>query len=204
MGVEFQIAECSDFLDSENNVFDTKQFSHMFPKALRIPGTRHILYGILEETLQNCMLFPEFQASVKVVSRVFRNSRKRDYIQEEFKTSKGNHLNSSDILAIKSLRKGVADFIDWRWTSFHRTLEDIQRMSIVIHFVFKEMPEKQFKVVVPKSDRDRASAALRNDVAKFMEFSKTFYLFSKPINDFSTWVTGCDCHEKERLSGKPI
>ena len=72
----------------------------------------------------------------------------------------------------------------------------------MIRFVFNELPNSQFIKVIPKSERDIAATSLRDDLKSFESFVFSFYAFCKPINEFSTWITGCDCHEKQRLAGK--
>ena len=82
MGVEFGIANASDVLPEFFGRESTGERGFLFPSALQVPGSKHIVDLIVRSVLGNVQWFPLALANIKAIVQWLHKVRKREAIQD--------------------------------------------------------------------------------------------------------------------------
>ena len=102
----------------------------------------------------------------------------------------------------KALDIGCERFASWRWKTITLTIASLLRV--------REALVQTIGVCRHKSDLGLSDTTLANTLIVTVNcelfWSRTLALHRcfSPLGNFSSWLTGCECHEEERLAKKPI
>ena len=201
MGVEFGIGDAKDiipeFFGREAGSAATRGF--LFPRALKLPGSKHIVDLILRSVTSAIPWFPAALEHFKAIVQWLHKLRKREGIMDAIiALCTARDVDPSEM--VWTLRRHPTAFADWRWTTLHDAVTDILHVRKALEFFFDNASDKVVSVLVTKED----NAGIRSLVTSrsvFMEAEAVLFV-TGPMSEFQSWMGGCDCHPPRPVIGE--
>lgn len=199
MGPEFDVADYGDIIPGylgQAISSDTGQ-SYLYPLAMQVPGIRHIIDWVIQDVLYELDFWPAFNKDTTRIIAYFNKARHRELVKKKLLAQAPADIDDM----LQSLRKGTQVWAHWRWQTLARTLADMQRIEAVAKCVFEfiKNPSKELSMRnASEADLLRKSVL---DGNVWDQVNALQYILKWPMH-FSTWITGCDCHNDE-LAGHP-
>ena len=171
--------------------------AHLFPLALAVPGPQHIIDTATQRGLETLPWWPDWQRSAKVVCQWLRSPGRRRQLQERLRAAGGEQVVVEG--RCKAMDLGCDGFAEWRWKTISKVTEDLLRL--------REPVVVALQSVIAASDlstRDAATASAFVSSARDPQFwsrAEGLATLVRPMAALSSWIRGCDCHERERLAG---
>ena len=194
MGTEFGLADVSDVTHAcvRSGEHDCSG-EWLFPCALQVPGTQHLLDTILKDGLECVSWWESWEPQAKCVSQFVHPRARREWLQSRLK---GASAELAKILAV-----GCDRFAVWRWKTLSRVTRDLWRMKDALQHATKGMRACDL------GSRDSVMAqsfltAVQSDV--FWRQCDTLQALARPVSDFSSWLRACPCHEAACLAERDI
>ena len=170
----------------------------MFPMAIGVPGTQHILDNVLYSSVRLLELWPSFEKELKAVAQWLAPIGNRRALQHMLRVRVPEEQE-----AIQKLDRTMDWFAQWRW----KTLS-----SCLYALCLLEPPLRLVTAVTTLRDLARRRKTT-GDVDKFwagidsQRFWNTVVFLMEllePMRTFAAWVRGCDCCEDRRKGGKAV
>ena len=135
MGTEFGIADALDVVGPAvgpalgpavgpalgQQAGDNDDVNYLFPRAIRVPGTQHIIDNALLKSFESQDWWPSFQASLKIVAQWLRPVTNRRYLK--------SRLPARDSALKPALDVGCDRFAHWRWKTLATVCADLVRLE---------------------------------------------------------------------------
>ena len=121
MGTEFGLADARDITHERMRVRDVAHAgTWLYPAALQVPGTQHILDTILKDDLESVTWWHAWEQAAKVVCQWVHPRPRREWLQ-----SRLCHVGAT---VGESLRTVCDRFAVWRWKTLWNVTRDLLRM----------------------------------------------------------------------------
>lgn len=197
-GVERLIVNMSDVLPDFFAVLNPKlpprdYVRWLFPRALQVPGWKHLWDNLLRKGLSNLKWFPAWLESLKALVGWLRQATTLALVVRR--------LKQSGLQAVAELVQATSlpHFAAWRWLTLHLCCQALNK--------FLGSFRTWFDPVHFRSSRDQQQLkkvihALQNDLW-FGRFGFVQY-FSHWICTVMQWGVGCACHGPALLSGEAV
>ena len=176
---------------------EADEVAYLFPLALVVPGPQHIIDTATQRGLETLAWWPEWQRSAKIVCQWLRSAGHRLQLQDRLRRAGGD---ASVIAArVKLLDTSCDGFAEWRWKTIATVTKDLLRL--------RELLVAALGTVTSASDlssRDAGTLAAVFISARDPQFWSRADDIAKlvhPMAALSSWIRGCECHERERLAG---
>ena len=151
MGVEFGIANAHDVLPEFFGRESTGERGFLFPLALQVPGTKHIIDLIVRSVLGHVKWFPAALTNIKAIVQWLHKVRKREAIQDLItRLATEQDIDPTELSSAFSRHPGA--FADWRWTSLYEALTDILHVKASLTFLFEHLRSDDKPIVLTKED----------------------------------------------------
>ena len=192
------VAQCVDQQDSRT----AGQQEWLYPLALAVPGTQHILDSALTRGLSTLDWWPEWQRCAKVTCQWLRAQQHRDLLiknlQDSFQAETDGQLQQ----LVSSLQTSVEGFAEWRWKTLNNATRDLGRVrEAVCSAIATVMSSGQ----LASSTGGQAAVFLASaSDPSFWRRSAALREFTEPMGTFSSWLRGCECHDLARQDGKLV
>ena len=202
MGTELGIAEAMDTVEEAiGQPVPDEVRGQLYPWALCIPGTQHIIDSALQASLMRVSWWPAWQKSAKAVCQWLQPLTHRQLLQERLRTAvdAGQH----DIAElVKSLNRTVDRFAQWRWKTLKNVTDSLNRVRDATRLAVTT-----FASAAEFSSKDTAKAAAFFDAvhdSSFWDRSRLLSQLVEPFAAFSSGLRGCSCHEEQLKAGQLI
>ncbi len=129
MGTEFAIADTDDFIDAylEKSARPSgKTPQLLYPFALQVPGSQHIIDGIVRETVEQLPWWPAWQEAAKRVLQHAHGQNARGHMQHTIQKHCEDATERDRMVA--SLGKATGRFARWRWRTLQGATDDLLRI----------------------------------------------------------------------------
>ena len=189
MGTEFGLADARDITHECMRVRDVAPAgTWLYPAALQVPGTQHILDTILKDGLDSVTWWHAWEQAAKVVCQWVHPRPRREWLQ--------SRLCHVDATVGESLRTVCDRFAVWRWKTLWNVTRDLLRMK---------------EALITATSGLRASDLASRDGVLSQTFltsvqshvfwmqSEALHALAEPVAEFSSWLRACPCHEHECL-----
>lgn len=166
--------------------------SHLFPRALEVPGPQHIIDGIIKDSLAQIPWWPAWVKSSKVIAQFLHSCAHRDKLAEVLRmrcTLEQEELSS----AVNSLRTGIDKFAHWRWKTLDAVTRGLIDKEVAVRLSCGALagPES-----LGLRDGAVASAVMQAATTDAMwEQTKAIKHIIGPLMALAAWIRGCACHE---------
>ena len=201
MGGELGIGDAHDLVGSclGQPGLDKLDKKHLYPLALVVPGPQHILDGALRLGLETLPWWPAWQRSAKIVLQWLHPKNRRVFLQHKLKDSLASPQDME--LFMKILDCSCESFAQWRWKTLGRVTSHLARLRPAVQVATEGLQPGQI------ASKDSGIAleflqTVRDDV--FWCRGIALGQLCRPLTEFSSWLRGCECHERERMSGRPV
>ena len=160
----------------------------LYPNAMKVPGSQHILDTILQDGLQRVCWWPVWEAHAKSVCQWVHKKPRREFLQAR--------LIRCEEDVVRTLDAGCEKFADWRWKTLGQVVRDLRRMETAL---------RHATVALSTSDlgtRDSVQSQMFLEAVHSQAFwtrTKALETLAKPFIQFSSWLRGCDCHDREGI-----
>ena len=206
MGVEAQLVDCLDVLDScagpqrpvKRRIDETA--GHMFPLALGVPGSQHLIDSCMRGSLEGMSWWPDWQRRAKIVCQWLQPRTRREFLASCLESAGGQAAGAPALVA--SLGKTCDRFADWRWQTLGKVCDGLTRMEDAVRLAVAPMTQ-----AADLRSRDGPGAVAFLNTAKedaFWEKAKMLRIAIRPMLDFAGWIKGCDCHEADLTEGRSV
>ncbi|MFM7979961.1 MAG: hypothetical protein ACKPKO_11665, partial [Candidatus Fonsibacter sp.] len=101
--------------------------SFLFPLALLVPGTQHIIDWVIKRAVSYFQWFPLWNASAKVLLQLMHSQNQRERLQD-FLLSHFPDTPERGLI-VKSLSVAGTRFAQWRWQTLHQVTVSLLRMQ---------------------------------------------------------------------------
>ena len=171
--------------------------SFMFPLALFVPGTQHLLDNALKDMLHSLPMWKTWQAQAKVVCQWLASTAHREFLQERLRVA---HPDTPDWQL--ALKKKPDKFAAWRWQTLANVTRDLERMESAVVAALATVSEP---ADLKSKDAHTARAFLdaTQDLA-FWNCARGLRQLCQPVRRLSGWAKGCDCHGDQLAGGQDI
>lgn len=208
MGVELGVVDYPDVLQEffrhPGSGVSSATRGHLYPLALAVPGPQHILDSILQQSLSAMSWWPEWQTRSKAVCQFVHQVRHRQQLQQQVEAAAKSRSESAADLQdlVNSLSNSCDKFAAWRWKTLASVTKALLRMQRALQLVgsFVQSPSEL-------ASKDAVNArtvfyAIKDTV--FWEQVSCLSHLVGPFVEFSTWLRGCKCHERELRDGQEV
>jgi len=198
MGVEAAVAEVNDVVaeclgEGEQSGADDL----LFPLAMHVPGSQHILDGVLRDGVSEIIWWKQWEASAKSICQWMHLRGHREALQSLLR--RAWPAPSAEMGAtIKALNKSCDRFAEWRW----KTLGNVVRDLLLYKPALCEV-EKHIRSASEISTKDAGAASAFLAAVRSAEFwarCRLLEVVVAPVKKFAAWLRGCPCHEAECIS----
>ena len=169
--------------------------SFLYPLALAVPGTQHLLDNALRDILHRLPFWKTWQAQSKVVCQWLASQGHREFLQARLPTA------GPDTASLRTALQRAPDrFAAWRWQTLGNVTRDLERMETAVRAAMVTVSRAE-----DLNTRDSVSARAFLDATQDPDFwakARGLRQLTEPIRKLSGWAKGCDCHEQEMLQGK--
>ena len=204
MGTEFAICDYPDVVD-EYLVGSTKlsevrsKQGFLFPLALKIPGSLHIIDWVLQRACCSFSWWPHWSAKSKLIMQFMSSKNQRERMQEWL--AKADIEEAERGRLIKSLDRSANRFAHWRW----QTLREVTSAMVRFRDAMRVAAASPNGPVLFESKEDK-SRELRSAILDSATWDMTEALIGviRPLTDLSGWIKGCDCHQEQLNRGLKI
>jgi len=161
----------------------------LYPYALQIPGTQHILDTILRDGLCRLEWWTSWETEAKVVCQWLHQKPHREFLP--------NRLDHNDTELVQSLDASCESFAEWRWKTLAHVTRDLQRMQRALRESTEGVQAKELAL----RDSVQAHTFLMSvKYASFVNRCGAWSVIAKPVSDLFSWIRGCPCHELQCMS----
>jgi len=203
MGVERFIVNSEDCLDAFFKVIrapiDRAELAawprgqYLFPKAVQLPGWKHLWDNLLQRGLSSLRFFPGWLECLKCLVAFLRRMQVRTVLCK--------HWRSIGLEGVSQMleRTKFPSFAAWRWGTLAECTSSLQSLlaTLTAHF-----DPELFKGAREGSRLDKVCEALFSAVwQKQVVFVHWLCQWIKQIMNYAT---GCSCHEAELLRGEAV
>ena len=216
MGTELGIADLRDFVDSfipagagwagapmqvgaaEADQEEEPEPAFMFPNAIGVPGTQHILDNVLYSSIKLLELWPSFEKELKAVAQWLAPVGNRRALQHMLRLRV-----PAEEEVIQKLDRTMDRFAQWRWKTLSSCLYSLSQLEPALRLV----------TAVTTLEVLARRRKTRGDVDKFWAGIDSHHFWStvtfllevvEPMRTFAAWVRGCECCEAQRKAGKEV
>ena len=193
MGTEFGLADCCDVThECLRSGSLGAAGAWLYPLALQVPGTQHILDTIIKDGLDRISWWLAWQVLAKGVCQWVHPRPRREYLQARL-------AGQSEL--VQSLDAGVDTFADWRWQTLAVVTASLLRIQDALVRATAGLADGDL------ASRDGVVAQTFLLVVRSPLFWKQCHALHdlvKPITMFSSWLRGCPCHEADLMGGKVV
>ena len=201
MGTEFAICDYPDVIDqcmvSRMKTSGPRvESDFLFPLALKIPGSLHLIDWVLKRACCSFSWWPEWSAKPKLIMQFLSSQNQRERMQAWISEYEQD-TEVRDTL-VRSLDRSANRFAKWRWQTLREVIVGMLRMRNALKFVASG--PNASKLFSSKEDKSRE---LCNAIIDDATWARTEALRDvlRPLTDFSGWIRGCACHEAELKRG---
>ena len=204
-GVELGIGDYADVVDeclgqSDDEDVLRGKMRYLFPLALVVPGSQHIIDGALREGIQCCHWWPQWQADSKVLCQWLHSRSHRDLLAQFIRERRLDPV--FEAACLKRLTFSVERFAQWRWKTLDKVTSQLHKIRHVLQTAF-EVVTAPGQLAQRDTSEARKVMEVVND-GQFWARLQALRVILQPLMTFSGWVRGCKCHEKELLAGKTV
>ena len=168
--------------------------NHLFPRAITIPGWKHMFDGLTKTGLSTLRFFPGWLTGLKNIIGILRVKISVEAIEEDIRNRGFDGL--ADLLSPTSL----VSFAQWRWGTLATACRQLRPLLGGLAEHFDPNP-------LIHGSRDPAGLHSMTDSLRSAQWRRRFeYVawFSAWLDSLSQWIGGCPCHERERMEGQAI
>ena len=175
---------------------------YMYPLALSIPGTQHAVDNVVKDAIKNIDWFAEWASDAKSLCQWVNQSGHRDKLKDILRNRENLPEDVDKVALAKDLDTGCERFASWRWKTVTLTTSSLLRLRRALQQTVGHCHSA--------SDLDVSDNAVAQTLIKTVNcdafWCKTGALNAcfQPLGKFSSWLSGCPCHEKERMAGQVI
>ena len=160
----------------------------LFPLALKIPGTRHIVDWVLQRAVQRCPWWTEWQSQCKEVMHCLHSARQRERLQHWL----GQQCLSNKESLVASLGKAPPNFAAWRW----HTLSDVVTSFLRMEAALRTAAASADSATLFESRQGAAASICATLVSHtFSDRARGLQELMRPLVMFTQWLGRCPCHE---------
>ena len=203
-------AGIGDYVDIAHELFGNKSSAQaigsfngfMYPLALSIPGPQHAVDNVVKDIVGEVVWFPEWAAAAKALCQWANQSGHRDKLKDILRRRSDLPDDVDKVVLEKDLDTGCERFASWRWKTVTLTTSSLLRLkSALVHTIGACRSNVDLGV-----SESLLAASLIQTVNCDVFWSRTRALSKcfQPLGNLSSWLTGCECHEKERMGGQVI
>ena len=213
MGVEFGLADHADVVDeflrgrapvgAAVGSTATGSGQHLFPLALQVPGTLHLLDWVVKYTVEALPFWSQWLADSKRILQHLHSHNHRQWMGQFI----GEHAGDTEAWRVSemlaSLQLTPGRFAQWRWKTLHRAVVDMWRAERALRFVFEQCAEPAKLLAI----RDGAVfAALQTAVRNPDTWHRCMVIRDvvDRVTQFSSWLQGCACHDHQLRAGQAV
>ena len=172
------------------------QQDYLFPNALQIPGTKHIVDLIVRMTVATLDWFPPALEVIKNIVQLMNRVRKRQKMEAVIAEKRGQPGFDDDSVQrfLEMLKMHPAAFASWRWTSLADSVRYVLRVKDVLQILFRSLTKEQSRNLGIATKEGMAAAA---EIAcgQIFEKCRALRYILQPLSRLLSWVGGCSCHE---------
>ncbi len=206
MGVEFGIADYPDVVDAlledcligvhappcgpqratgSRASSSSSGTAFLFPLALKVPGTRHIVDWVLQRAVQRCPWWAEWQAACKTLMHCLHSVRQRELLQHWLRQQ---CLSNKNELAA-TLDSGPPNFAAWRWGTLSDVVAAFLRMEPALRVVAASAGPGLFE------SREGAATSIHATLVSdaFADRARGLRDLMEPLFRFTHWLGRCPC-----------
>ena len=174
----------------------------LYPLALSIPGPQHAVDNVVKDVVGDMKWFPEWAAAAKSLCQWVNQSGHRDKLKDILRHRDDLPEDVDQVGLGKALDTGCERFASWRWKTVTLTTSSLLRLkSALVHTIGACRNNKDLGV----SDRLVALSLIQTvNSSTFWSRTRALSKCFQPLGNLSGWLSGCECHEQERMEGKAI
>ena len=172
----------------------------LFPLALKIPGSLHMIDWVLRRACCSFSWWPEWSAKSKLIMQFMASKNQRERMQKWIAESGIEDTAVRDRL-IKSLNRSPNRFAQWRWQTLQQVLAGMVRMRDAMKVV--AAGPNALVLFSSKEDKSRSLCRAILDSATW-DMTEALTVLIRPLTDLSGWIKGCTCHEEQLKRGMQI
>ena len=170
----------------------------MFPNAIGVPGTQHILDNVLYSSVRLLNLWAGFEKELKAVAQWLAPVGNRRALQHMLRLRV-----PAEEEVIQKLDRTMDRFAQWRWKTLSSCLYSLSQLEPALRLV----------TAVTTLEVLARRRKTRGDVDKFWAGIDSHHFWStvtfllevvEPMRTFAAWVRGCECCEARRKAGKEV
>jgi len=176
------------------------QPGHLFPLAMQVPGTLHIVDWIIRETVQAFPWWAEWQADCKRIVQFCHGQAHRERLEA---IVLAEAPEAQRPLWVTALSVATGRFAEWRWKTLAQAVKDMARLENPLRWLAAHVPRWDIEV----GGRDVSSLQHLQVLCGrplTWDRSRALAVILEPLMAFMSWLQGCDCHETEILQGEAI
>ena len=171
----------------------------LFPLALQVPGSQHIIDWVLRRAVMSFQWFPAWNALAKLLLHFVRSVNQRERLQAFITDHTADSAASA--LLNKSLSAAGIRFANWRWQTLRKVTQTLLRMQKALCFVAGS-PNGQALFESRDDNGKELVAIICSDLFWCQTNALATVIYH--LTDFSSWVKGCHCHEDDLRAGKKV
>ena len=203
MGTESAI---SDAVDVSRHLFGnpkkqsdlTSYNGFLYPLALYIPGPQHTVDNVTKEAIKSLAWFPRWAQRAKRLCQWVSPIAHREVLQNRLNMTRPRPTNIEDLL--KALGNTCQKFASWRWKTIDITTSALLRIREALLQSIGTARSASDLGIHEKTLALNIIGTVNDD--EFWQMTSALHANLKPLAEFSSWLYGCPCHEKERRAGK--
>lgn len=198
-GTERHIVNSRDCMPGFFRLLDNRlqdepsEFEYLFPRALQVPGWKHLIDNLLQSGLSSMVFFPHWLDLAKAITNFCRSTFLRKQLVKHMQGE--GHQGPAEILESTAF----VNFAHWRWGTLHAVTKSI----LVVYRVLR----RYFKPAIFEKSRDTTWARKVHEAVssdKFMHELEFVAWMCNWLCPLQTWASGCKCHEQELREGTPV